>query len=235
MEVRQRPRENWADDHFVADWIEKQGDRAAERAHQFGIVRSFVPRQPAEPFRYLNVGAGDGRLDEVLLQRFTAARATLLDGSPLMVKRAEERLRRFGERVTVVRGELATPAWRDAVPGPFDLVVSTIALHNLADPVRIRKVYAEVFEVVSDGGFFMNFDYVRAASPGARQIVLWASGDPEGGYLSRSTGGQTSGTLDEQLGWLREAGFAAVDCFWKEFQAALFGGFRGSPNVPAAR
>jgi tRNA (cmo5U34)-methyltransferase len=106
-------------------------------------------------------------------------------------------------------------------------------VHNLADPGRIRKLSAEIYDVVADGGFFMNFDYVRAPSPRVRELVNWASGDPEAGYLSRSTGGQASGSLDEQLGWLREAGFAPVDCFWKEFQATLFGGFKGSSPLPA--
>jgi hypothetical protein len=26
--------------------------------------------------------------------------------------------------------------------------------------------------------------------------------------------------------WLRECGFVDVDCFWKYFELALFGGFR---------
>lgn len=233
QQTQSRPREDWADDRFVATWLDRQNDRGAERARQFVVVRSFVPRYPDESFRYLNVGAGDGRLDEVLLERFTAAKATLIDGSHLMVERAMERLQRFGPRASAVRGDLASPAWTEALEPPFDLVVSTIAVHNLADPGRIRKLYAEIYDVVADGGFFMNFDYVRAPSLRVRELVNWASGDPEAGYLSRSTGGQASGSLDEQLGWLREAGFAPVDCFWKEFQATLFGGFKGKSPLPA--
>lgn len=233
QQTQQRPREDWADDQFVATWLDRQNERGAERARQFVIVRSFVPKHPEEPFRYLNVGSGDGRLDDVLLERFTAAAATLLDGSPLMLERAMERLQRFGSRVTAVRGDLSSPSWREAVEAPFDLVVSTIAVHNLADPARIRRLYAEIYDVVAEGGFFMNFDYVRVPSPRVRELVAWASGDPEAGYLSRSTGGQASGSLDEQLGWLREAGFAPVDCFWKEFQATLFGGFKGAFRVPS--
>jgi tRNA (cmo5U34)-methyltransferase len=32
--------------------------------------------------------------------------------------------------------------------------------------------------------------------------------------------------LDEQLGWLRAAGFRDVRCFWKDEKRAVFGGFR---------
>src|SRR5438067_1784111 len=32
--------------------------------------------------------------------------------------------------------------------------------------------------------------------------------------------------FEEQCRWLREIGFGPVDCFWKYFELALFGGFR---------
>jgi hypothetical protein len=62
-----------------------------------------------------------------------------------------------------VQGDLATAAWRDAVRGQFDVAVSTIALHNLEDPRLIRDLYREIYEVVADGGLFMNLEYGRAA------------------------------------------------------------------------
>jgi hypothetical protein len=43
------------------------------------------------------------------------------------------------------------------------------------------------------------------------------------------------GSVDEHLAWLREAGYSPVDCFWREFRIALFGGFRGDVQVPDAR
>jgi hypothetical protein len=32
--------------------------------------------------------------------------------------------------------------------------------------------------------------------------------------------------LDDQIDWLREAGFESVDCHWKWLELALFGGAR---------
>jgi hypothetical protein len=34
--------------------------------------------------------------------------------------------------------------------------------------------------------------------------------------------------VEDQCVWLREAGFADVDCFFKVFELAVFGGRRGS-------
>jgi len=33
-------------------------------------------------------------------------------------------------------------------------------------------------------------------------------------------------SVEEQCQWLREIGFHDVDCFWKYFELAIFGGFR---------
>ena len=34
------------------------------------------------------------------------------------------------------------------------------------------------------------------------------------------------GTIEAHLGWLRAAGFDEVDCFWKSFHQAVYGGYR---------
>jgi SAM-dependent methyltransferase len=232
MQTRSRGRENWADDHYVAEWLDRQHDRTQERERQFAMVRSLIPRDPDEEFRYLDIGCGDGWLDYFILARFPRAQAVLADGSPLMLERAEERLKAHAGRVTTARVDLASPDWATAIPTPIDVAVSTIAIHNLRDPLRIRTLYAEIYGLLSDGGFFVNLDYVRAAMPVLRDLARRAAADPDASYIARSTSSGNPGTIDEQLVWLREAGFTATECFWKEFNAALFGGFKGSVRIP---
>jgi tRNA (cmo5U34)-methyltransferase len=225
-------REDWFDDAFVDDWLRRQEERAPERNRQFAMVRALVPRTPDESFRYLNLAAGDGALDELLLARYTHAQAVLVDGSPAMVTRAGARLGRFSDRVSLVQADLETPEWQRQVDGQFDVALTTIALHNLEDPRRIRALYSEVFRLIADGGFFMNLDYVRAPSHDVWPLYRRASSDTEGGYsMAIRSIRDYAGTVDEQLSWLREAGFAPVDCFWREFRLAIFGGFKGTPRI----
>lgn len=233
--VPPREPENWFDDDFVADWLVRQEGRVGERQRQFAMVRSVILHAPDEPFRYMNIGAGDGWLDEGLLKRFPRAGAVLVDGSPAMIARARNRLEPYGGRFQVVEGDLLTPGWSAAVPGGLDLAVSTIAIHNLEDPLRIRDLYAEVFPLMADGSMFINLDYVRGASNEVGPIFRWASSDPEAGFAQVRGYRPFAGTVDEHLGWLREAGFAPVECFWKELRLAMFGGFKGPIRVPNAR
>src|SRR6187551_2995698 len=99
----ERRHENWFDEEYVEEWIERQDARADERRRQFVIVRSMVPKTPEQEFRYINLGAGPGNLDEVLLERFKGAEAVLVDGSMAMLAEARRRLERFEGRVEYVQ------------------------------------------------------------------------------------------------------------------------------------
>ena len=154
-----------------------------------------------------------------------------------MVASAQKRLERFGDRVSVVRADLLSPDWRQAVAAPFDVAVSTIAIHNLRQPGgRIRDLYAEIFQVLADGGFFLNFDYARAMHSAIRQFSRWvASTNPDPVELGWSSGANAPGSVGENLIWLSQAGFFPVDVFWKSFGASAMGGFKGTPHVPEPR
>src|SRR2546421_526873 len=82
-----------------------------------------------------------------------------LDFSPLMLEQARGRLARFSGRAAVVEADLGTPAWLDAVRGPFDAVVSGFAIHHLPDE-RKRTLYREVHGLLSEGGVFLNCEHV---------------------------------------------------------------------------
>jgi tRNA (cmo5U34)-methyltransferase len=230
--LRGHTQEDWFDDSFVSSWIQQNDPGSPQRRRHFAMVRAHIPFPPDASFRYLNVGAGWGSLDELILKTFPQAEVTLQDGSPLMLARAREALASFGNRVTYTQADFATPGWSKALQGPYDVAVSTIAIHNLFDAARIRAVYAELFPLMADGGLFVNLDLVRLESPGLSALARWVRGDPEAGLAGGGGGGRTPGTMAEQLGWLREAGFIAVDCFWREYGYALFGGWRGHIRVP---
>jgi len=232
--THRRHRENWADEAYVEDWLGRQPARAAERETHFRLIRSLIPHTADEVFSYINLGAGDGWLDEFILERFGRATATLLDGSALMGERAQERLHRFADRVRTIRADLSTSQWIAVAGSGYDLAVSSIALHNLRDPLRIRDLYREVYGLLADGAMFLNFDYVRLANPELRPLVQLAGTDAEAPFSQTIRGGHggAPGTIEEQLVWMREAGFSLVDCFWKEFDTTLFGGFKGAARVP---
>jgi tRNA (cmo5U34)-methyltransferase len=229
-------REDWSDERWVAEWIERQGARAALRNRQFAMLRAMLPFATDESFAYVNVGSGPGTFDAVVLRRYPRARAILVDISPLMLERAAHALGPMADRARYVHADISARDWAAALDGEeVNAAVSCIAIHNLREPALIRAVYADCYQLLADGGVFFNFDYVRMATPELHALGAWAGSDAEGGFAPGGGGSGMPGTADEQVGWLREAGFAPADCFYREFRMALFGGCKGTLRLPAAR
>ena len=108
----------------------------------------------------------------------------------------------------------------DGLGGPFDAVVSSIAIHNLRQPALIHDVYREVATVVAPGGAFLNLDYIFPRSPLLSELYGRASGSGGRGGAATSEGHVGQATLENQLRWLLE-GFDEVDCVCKELHEVL--------------
>jgi tRNA (cmo5U34)-methyltransferase len=166
------------------------------------------------PGRVLDLGCGDGRVADQLLEAFPGSTAVCGDRSPTMLDAARQRFAGRPEaRVEVVLLEDPLP-----VEGPFDAVVSSFAIHHVAD-ARKASLYAECAALLRPGGVFANLDIVAAPTPALH--VRWreemgARDDPSDRLCA----------LEPQLAWLRDAGLDDVDCIWKWRSLALMRGQR---------
>jgi trans-aconitate methyltransferase len=224
---------NWNDEEFVGRWMEGQAERSSERRRQFAMVRAVIPKLPGQEFRYLNLGAGPGDLDEMLLEKFPGAAATLVDVSLVMLGNARQRLERFGNRVEYVQANLLGSEWVGAVGDGNDLVVTTNSPHHFGDADRQRTMYAEIYSVTGHGGIVLNFDRVRTEDPALVALAGWAAEDPEAGLIETRTGfGEAPRPLSDHLDWLRDAGFKSVDVLWKDLSRALLFGVHDHFHMP---
>ena len=105
---------------------------------------------------------------------------------------------------------------RDPLPedGPFDAIVSGLAIHHLEDD-RKRELFAEVRSLLAPGGVFANLDLVKAPTPELHERFRREIGRPEDDPTDRLA------DLGDQLSWLRAAGFADADCHFKWLQLTL--------------
>ena len=190
-------------------------ERADQVPHRSAGEAVLLDEIPARTSRVLDLGSGDGRLLELVMRARPGAVGVALDFSPLML----ERLRtRFDDslRVDIITHDLDQP-----LPslGTFDAVVSSFAIHHLPHQ-RKRQLYAEVWDVLDEGGVFCNLEHVASASEYGHARFLEAMGtapedeDPSNQLLDVQT----------QLEWLRALGFADVDCYWKWRELALMVG-----------
>ncbi|MDH3603369.1 MAG: class I SAM-dependent methyltransferase [Candidatus Tectomicrobia bacterium] len=232
-------RHDWHSQQYVEDWIASAATRDEERRIILRRVVSLIPREPDAAIRVLDVGAGYGALSAQVLERFPQAQLVCQDFSEPMFAQARKRLAGASDRVSFTHSDLSDPAWTQALAGPFDAVVSAIAIHNVRYPERIRAIYSEIFDVVAPGGCFLNYDLIfvsgsaaAAAYDSASRLKGWLQGTdgdasrPNPAATVHSGNERESITLEQQLSWLREGGFRDVECFWKEMRNVIIGGFR---------
>jgi SAM-dependent methyltransferase len=87
--------------------------------------------------RVLDIGCGSGRIGEELLER-TAGEYVGVDFSAPMLDLARQRLRRFGDRATLIEDDFLTAA---GLSGPFDLVLALGVFDYLAEPeAAVRRI-----------------------------------------------------------------------------------------------
>ena len=165
---------------------------------------------PGRVERALDLGTGDGRMLALVRERHPGAAGVGLDSSAPMIERAAER---FGDDplVDLRTHELGLPLTEAP---PFDVVVSGLAIHHLEDE-RKRALFGEIRELLSPGGVFANLDLVSSASPRLHERFRHEIGRAEDDPTDRLA------DLSAQLQWLRDAGFAEVECHFKWLELAL--------------
>lgn len=207
---------------------------------QEDLITRLFERHGRRVERFLDLGAGDGALSQLLLALYSDAEAVLVDFSEPMLAGVEDRLAGCG-RWGIVRGDLSAPAWREGLPaGPYGAAVSALAIHHLPAE-RKRALYGEIFELLEGGAMFVNLDYVSVGGPlrglWEEQLVANAL------RLERERGGSRTAeelehelcddadedrpdTVEDQVQWLRDAGFEGAEVHFKWAEVAVFGGVR---------
>lgn len=203
----------WTSSEHARQYLAR-ADSISHRTEGEAALLEFIP---AGAGRILDLGTGDGRLLALVRKNLRDAEAVAIDFSPAMLEAAGQRF--AGESsVSVVAHNMDAPL---PALGKFDAVISSFAIHHLVHE-RKRALYAEIFGLLNPGGVFCNLEHVASVSPRLHQEFLERIGftveteDPSNKLLD----------VETQLGWLREIGFAEVDCHWKWRELALLAGRR---------
>ncbi|MFL5268426.1 MAG: class I SAM-dependent methyltransferase [Stellaceae bacterium] len=149
---------DWHSSDYVNGWIAHDVARDVDRRSLLRQMLSFAPSPRNSKLDVLDVGGGYGVVTEEVLQAFPAAHVTLQDYSEPMLGQARRRLATRLEQLSFILCDLTDPTWPQQAGGPFDLVVSAIALHNLADREKIFACYRAIRGLLKPGGCFLNCD-----------------------------------------------------------------------------
>lgn len=180
--------------------------------------------------RVLDIGAGTGLLTALVAGALPDARLVLLDASAEMMALAPERLGDAWSRCETVVAD----AGRGLPDGPFDAVVSALAIHHVPDAAK-PGLYRRIHDVLAPGGVFVNAEQVAGPTPWLDDVYRsrWRVHTHEVGATEhdlleadRRMALDRPASVEVQCQWLRDAGLADVDCFFKSWRFAVFAGWR---------
>lgn len=225
--------EQWNDTAFARAWTDENTERPHSplREEQLDLLMAMLRGHLAATgarAQVLDAGCGAGIVAERVLRAMEDATVVGVDYSPPMLAMARERLAPFAGRFALHRADFETMT-PDQLPGqPFGAAFAVQAIHNCSDEGK-RRTFASIRAALAPGGLFILSDRIRLATPSLfpAYLALWdhlntqyaAEGvawrHDEGRTFaaheqSVAERGDMPGSIEQNVLWLREAGFAEV-------------------------
>jgi len=192
----------------------------------YGVSVSAASIDTENP-NILDIGAGTGLLSAFLMERYPDASFTLIDLSEKMLDIAKSRFK-GKSNVKYIVADYSKYSFVEK----YDLVVSALSIHHLEDEEK-KRIYKKSYSLLKKNGIFINADQVYGETPFIENLNknIWRhyienSGLSEeeilAGYERIKLDKES--TLDQQMDWLKEAGFCDVSCVYKFYHfAVMFG------------
>lgn len=235
----------WQDDDLARTFVESVRVAIPFGEAQLDVMMRVIEAGPGEIGAFVDLGCGDGILAQRILDGHPEAEACLVDFSEPMLVKARNRFADAGQNVHFVNADLADSAWFTAVEdlSPFDTIVSGYAIHHQPDE-RKMAIYREIFHLLGPGGVFVNIEHVSSPTDDLRVTSDALFVDSLAEYHESAGTGLTReqvaerffnrkdkhanvlAPVDDQCDWLSDIGFEEVDCYFKVFELAVFGGRR---------
>ena len=237
--------EIWKDETLVESFLEDVRESIPFADGQKELILHLVRSLDIPVRKILDLGCGDGILGKLILQNVPGSECLFVDFSEPMLTQAEKSLGEFRNRVKFIKADYKDETfWRDAASqGLFDLVISGFSIHHQPDEGK-KKIYREIYALLSEGGMFLHLEHVASRSSWINTVSNNMIVDSVHCHHSRLETGKSREEIHElifndpdneanilayaedQCDWLRDIGYSDVDCYFKVFELAIFGGRR---------
>lgn len=177
----------------------------------------------------LDLGAGTGLLSAMVAKSLPEAQFRLVDLSEEMLSQARLQFAQLGlsapDTVAANYGELD-------LGGPYDVVMSALSIHHLGHDAK-RQLFAHIHSVLRRGGIFVNAEQVLGANykEELQLATEWEQSVRAAGLSETALARAKSrmefdqcAPIEEQLTWMREAGFEDARCVFQDGRFAVLTG-----------
>ncbi|MDD1771972.1 MAG: class I SAM-dependent methyltransferase [Methanomassiliicoccales archaeon] len=233
---------DWTDGDFVDGFLDAVDLKIPQRQRMFDLAASYYRHflSGKKGNSIMDLGCGDGVLTRRLLDVDGTISAVLVDASPEMIEKARKKLSNH-ERVKYVNTSFEEMIRTDARMGPFDLVISSLAIHHLTLKDK-RRMFQLIYRNLGPGGHFVNIDTMLPPTESLENwyLELWEewmrrrcddAQFTEGmalmnGHHQVEAHHACLDTLTDQLALLKDVGFTDVDVVFKDGIYTIYCGRR---------
>lgn len=206
------------------------------------IACEILPFDRSENLQILDLGVGTGYLSQKVIETFPNSTIVALDAAEKMIDKAKLRLKDHLGQITFRTATFQELSNKKIELSGIDTVVSAFALHHLLRGEKL-KLFQYVHSILKPNGWFINCDIFNAKDPaiealfrsllykGTQERTLKLKHEEktldyiETEYTTKEKrDGDNPLSITEEIQLLAEAGFRMVDCFWKEYREAVYGG-----------
>ena len=198
------------------------------------MITALIDSVQFEPFaaiRIIDLGCGTGTVAKRLGDKFPNSTIVCLDIASKMIEIAKYKM--SGRKNTeFIVGDFSKIEFKE----PFDVVVSSLALHHIQTDEEKKEFYTKIYKVLTNSGQFLNADVVLATTDYQQNINMnrWIDymnksvpmDEIQQRWLPAHKTEDRPSILLNQLKWLDEIGFENVDVIWKYYNFSVYGGVK---------
>ena len=217
--------------HFArqaAEYVELMSRLVPQYLDQQKFLCELIPFDRTRPLRVLDLGSGPGVLTELVLQRYPQATVLAFDLTEEMLKACTERLSAFEGRFDIRQGDFRT----DALGAGYDAILAGLTLHHL-EPGERQEFYCRLYGALRSPGVFLAREVVVDEDPFVADwhYDLWrsymkANGEDDAFWYGKHREKDHPVSVEQQLTWLKRAGFVHTACHWRYWNCAIISGHK---------
>ena len=232
----------WKTEELSKSFIENIRGAIPSAKTQIEVILKIISVWNPDINKVMDLGCGDGILGKFILSEYPNIELFSIDFSDTMLDAARKNMENM-DTVHFMKLDFSFSNWTEAVnkSGGFDLIISGFSIHHQPDE-RKREIYQEIYNLLNLNGIFLNLEHVSSTSMAVGEVFdnyfidslfsFHNKANPDTKrhmvaekYYNRPDKEENIlAPVDIQCDWLRELGYQDVDCFFKIFELALFGG-----------
>jgi SAM-dependent methyltransferase len=241
-------------DNWLIKWDSMQEYYNPDRSERFFTLISLLKSKYKEPKYILDLGCGTGSLMAKCVEAFPSVHVVGVDLDFTLLHLAKARLAKRTSNFSIIEADLRTFLWDSSLPTEFDAIISATALHWLSE-IELANLYGKIFKLLKNSGFFLNADHVGSTDSviqnrwkSQKYKIVNQKSDSENPWelfwkeylstfdptdvekrqirLGTWNGIEDGLPLDWHFEKLKSIGFKHVDCFYRFFSDAIYGGIK---------